>query len=153
MSHIDLLEPAAPVQEASRILWMDGEGDLRMPGAGGAGECLAHQRLAVALVLELGLERDPQLGSDRIDRRQPRARGKHAHPAGSRIDAVDDRDDAAVGLTAPTLGIDAYGRRLEDLDRPQRRRRRIPQCHMEPVPQGVLIGRNEWTEAEQWGSS
>ena len=80
-------------------------------------------------------------------------RGKHAHPAGSRIDAVDDRDDAAVGLTAPALDIDAHGRRLEDLDRPQRRRRRIPQCHMEPVPQCVLIGRNEWTEAEQWGSS
>jgi len=39
---------------------------------------------------------------------------------------------------------------LKDLDRPQRRRRRIPKRHMEPVPQSVLIGRNEWTEAGQW---
>jgi hypothetical protein len=35
--------------------------------------------------------------------------GKHAHPAGSGIDAVDDRDDAAVGLVAPVLDIDAHG--------------------------------------------
>ena len=75
--------------------------------------------------------------------------GKHAHPAGSGIDAVDD---AAVGLAAPVLDIDAHGRRLKDLDRPQRRRRRIPKRHMEPVPQPVLIGRNKRTEAEQWGS-
>ena len=102
-------------------------------------------------VLVVGLKRDAQLRRDRIDRRQPRAMGKHAHPAGSGIDAVDDRDDAAVGLAAPVLDIDAYGRRLKDLDRPQRRRRRIPKRHMEPVPQSVLIGRNEWAEAGQWG--
>jgi hypothetical protein len=131
---------------------MNGERDPRVPRAGGAGERLAQQRLAVALVLELGLKRDAQLRRDRIDRPEPRAMGKHAHPAGSGIDAVDDRDDAAVGLAAPALGIDAHGRRLKDLDRPQRRRRRIPKRHMEPVPQSVLIGRNEWTEAEQWGS-
>jgi hypothetical protein len=41
---------------------------------------------------------------------------------------------------------------LKDLDRPQRRRRRIPKRHMEPVPQPVLIGRNEWAEAGQWGA-
>ena len=35
--------------------------------------------------------------------------GTHAHPAGSGIDAVDDRDDAAVGLAALALDIDAHG--------------------------------------------
>ncbi len=155
MSHIHLLEPADLVQESSRILRMNGERDPRVPCAGGAGERLAQERLAVAdpsmRGLELGLERHAQLRSDRIDRPEPRARGKRAHPARASIDAVDDRDDAAVGLAAPVLDIDAHGRRLKDLDRPQRRRRRIPKRHMEPVPQAVLIGRNEWTEAEQWG--
>ena len=71
MSHIHLLEPAALVQEPSRILGMNDEREPRMLGAGGAGECLAQERLAVAdpsmHVLELGLERDAQLRRDGID--------------------------------------------------------------------------------------
>ena len=156
MSHIHLLEPAALVQEPSRILRMNGERDPRVPRAGGAGERFAQERLAVAHpsmhVLVVGLKRDAQLRRDRIDRRQPSAMGKHAHPAGSGIDAVDHRDDAAVGLAAPALDIDARGRGLKDLERPHRRRRRIPKRHVEPVPQSVLIGRNEWTEAGQRGA-
>jgi hypothetical protein len=92
---------------------MNGERDPRVPRAGGAGECLAQERLAVADPsmhgLELGLERDSQLRTDRIDRRQPRAMGKRAHPAGSGIDAVDNRDDAAVGPAALALERDAHG--------------------------------------------
>jgi hypothetical protein len=84
-----------------------------------------------------------------VRRNRARALGNRAHPAGVGIDAVDDRDAAAVGLAAPALDIDAHGRGLKDLDRPQRRPRRIPKRHMEPVPPPVLIGRNEWTEAEQ----
>lgn len=61
MSHIHLLEPAALVQEPSRILRMNGERDPRVPRAGGAGERFAQERLAVALVLELGLKRYAQL--------------------------------------------------------------------------------------------
>jgi hypothetical protein len=153
VSHIDLLEPAALVEEPSRILGMNGESDPRMPRAGGAGERLAQERFAVVdpsmHVLELRLERHAQLRRERIDRPEARARGKRAHPAGSGIDAVDDRDDAAVGRAAPALDIDAHGRGLKHLDRTQRRRRRSPKRHMAPVPQPVLIGRNEWTEAEQ----
>ena len=113
MSHIHLLDPAALVQEPSRVLWMNGERDPRVPCAGGAGERLAQERLAVVdpsmHVLELGLERHAQLRRDRIDRPEPRASGQRAHPAGSGIDAVDHRDDAAVGLVAPVLDIDAHG--------------------------------------------
>jgi hypothetical protein len=79
VSHMHLLEPAAPVQEPSRVLWRSGERDSRMPRAGGVGERLAQERLAVAhpsmCVLELGLKRDAQLQREGIDRRQPRARG------------------------------------------------------------------------------
>ena len=71
------------------------------------------ERIAVAhpsmWVLVVGLERDAQLRTDRIDRRRSRAGGNHAHPARSGIDAVDNRDDAAVGLAAPVLDRDAHG--------------------------------------------
>jgi len=50
---------------------MNGEHDPRVPRAGGAGERLAQERLAVAdpstQALELGLERHAQLRRDRID--------------------------------------------------------------------------------------
>jgi hypothetical protein len=111
VSHIHLLKPAALVREPSRILGVNGARDPRVPGVGGAGERLAQERLAVAdpsmHVLELGLERHARLRRDRIDRPEPRAMGKRAHPAGAGIDAVDDRDDAAVGLAAPALDRDA----------------------------------------------
>jgi hypothetical protein len=65
VSHIHLLEPSALVQEPSRILGMNDERDPRMLGAGGAGQRLAQERLAVADrsmgVLVVGLERDAQL--------------------------------------------------------------------------------------------
>jgi hypothetical protein len=71
VSHIHQLEPAALVQEPSGILRMNGEHDPRVPRAGGAGERLAQERLAVAdpstQALELGLERHAQLRRDRID--------------------------------------------------------------------------------------
>jgi hypothetical protein len=71
VSHIHLLELSALVQEPSRILGMNGERDLRVPRAGGAGECLAQEWLAVAdpsmRVLERGLERHAQLRRDCID--------------------------------------------------------------------------------------
>jgi hypothetical protein len=113
VSHIHLLEPAGLVQEPSRILRMNGERDPRMLRAGGAGERLAQEWFAVAepstRALELGFERYAQLRRDRIDRPEPRASGEHAHPARTGIDAVDDRDAAAVGLAAPALDIDAHG--------------------------------------------
>jgi hypothetical protein len=156
VSHIHLLEPAALVQEPSRVLRMNGERDLRMPRAGGAGERLAWERLAVAHssihALELGLERDAQLRSYHIDRRQPRGRGKHAHPAGSGIDAVDDRDDAAVGLAAPALDIDAHGLGTEGSRPDAAAPAEDPKAPHGAAATAVLIGRNEWTEAEQRGA-
>ena len=87
MSHIHLLEPAALGQEPSRILGMNGERNPRGPRAGGAGERFAQQRLAVALVLVVGLERDAQLRRDRIDRRQPRGDERSQHIRGLRLAA------------------------------------------------------------------
>jgi hypothetical protein len=136
---------------------MNGERDPRVPRAGGAGECLAQERLAVAdpsmHALELGLERYAQLRRDRIDRPEPRASGKHAHPARAGIDAVDDRDDAAVGLAAPALDIDAHGLETEGPRPAAAAPAEDPKAPHGAAATAVLIGCNEWTEAEQGGGS
>ena len=109
--------------------------------------------LAVAPVLKIGFERNAQLRRALVDPRQPHARRQLAHPAGADRLARDLAHHADVACAlAPLLGIDAHAGLLQHLDRPQRRRRRIPQRHVQPMPQSRLVGPAQRTQAQAAGA-
>ena len=58
------------------------------------------------------------------------------------------RDHADVGRPPPLLGVDAHARVLQHLDRAQPAGRRIPQRHVQPVPQAVLVVGGQRTKTQ-----
>lgn len=146
---IDFAKPAALVEVLRRIVRVHSERDTAVARSRRGSQCLKHQWPAVSSVLKFRLQRDAELRSLGVDRRQADTNRQKAHPTCARIYPVHLGDDADVSGQAPVLGVDAYSRDLQHFDRTQPSWRRVPQGDVKPVPELVLISRAEGTELEQ----
>jgi hypothetical protein len=100
-------------------------------------------------VLELGLERDAQLRRFGVDRCEANASGQQAHPASACVSSAYLCNDSDVRRLAPALRVDAHTGCLKDLDGPEAGWRGIPECHVQPMPELVLVFGTEGSESEQ----
>jgi hypothetical protein len=77
---------------------------------------------------------------------------QQSHPARAGILPVHNSHDTYIGRLAPTLNQDANPRMLKYRDGPKRRRRRVPERDMQPLPQALLVRGDEGAEVQQSGS-
>lgn len=122
---------------------MNREGHLLIAGTPSSLKCLEHELPPVALLLKLRLKCDAKLGRFGVHGRQADADRKQSHPAGAGISPAHLGDDADIRRLPPIFCVDADAWVLKDLEWPKPRRRRIPQCDVEPVPELVLVFRGE----------